>query len=171
MDYVVTGLTHRKGNPVSHSYGEPPPVQPQYQYPPKPKRKKWPWVLLVIGLLMVGGFVACTAAVGGAMNAAVAEKKFTYELSGEGSVQAGWAENSGSIVSSQVDLPWRKEVTFAQGTFATATLNATVTDGKTVTCKITDQDGKVVAEASTPGGSQAAIVTCTPSPMGAAPGH
>lgn len=43
---------------------------PQYQQAPPPKKRRiWPWVLLAVVLIPVVFFVACTAMVGGAVNA------------------------------------------------------------------------------------------------------
>lgn len=46
------------------------PYPPQYQQaPPQKRRRIWPWVLLAVVMVPILGFVACTALVGGAVNA------------------------------------------------------------------------------------------------------
>lgn len=82
--YPPHGQPHYQQQPGHPGY-------PQQGYPPAPppkKRKVWPWVLLAVVLVPILGFVACTAMVGGAINAVDEARKggtvalgetFTYQ--------------------------------------------------------------------------------------------
>lgn len=126
---------------------------------PAPRRKRrWPWVLLAFFLVIVGGFAACTAMVGGAINKidenAKTQVAVTYSVTGQGKASITYDTSTDAGVSSEsandARLPWSKDVTIS-GILKTPHVLATLgPDGGTVTCSIS-ANGKVLKSATSSG--------------------
>lgn len=140
----------------------------QQQSPPPPapkKRRKWPLVLLAFVVLSIGGFVACTAAVGSAVKSVSAPVTVRYELAGSGDASTiTYSTGAGVSQESTADLPWKKSVTFDNGFLAGTVLSAQNGDkGGNLTCKIVNETtGATIAEGTSSG--QYAVVSCQGTP-------
>ncbi|KUI17393.1 hypothetical protein AU191_08770 [Mycolicibacterium acapulense] len=124
--------------------------------PPPKKRLVWPWVLLAIFVVILLGFGACVAFVGGIANEIDKETKreveIIYGVTGSGrSVAITYSgRDFNTAQETAVDLPWNKSVVI-DGLGKTVTLTATNDmSGGTITCQIT-ADGKTIAEQTSSG--------------------
>jgi uncharacterized membrane protein len=131
------------------------PVSPP---PTTRKKRRWPWVLLAVFVLIIGGFTACTALVGTAVNkideSAKKQVTVTYSVTGQGSASITYDTSTGAGVSSEnannTPLPWSKDVVIS-GLLKTPNLIATLgADGGTVTCEIS-VNGQMLKTATSSG--------------------
>lgn len=145
------------------------PYPAHYPPPPPParrKRKAWPWVLGVIGVLMVVMFGSCMAAVNDAVEDAKKPVTITYEVTGDAPKVTimyttysggGWSSNTEDVTTLPAG-PWTKTAE-AEGFSAGGSLIvSTGMEGGTVTCKVTI-DGKEAKTATATG--QIASASCT----------
>lgn len=133
--------------------------QPQYpggqqqgyyppQQPPK-KRKTWLWVLLGFFVIIILGFVGCTALVGGAVKSVSDESErvvsVLYEVSGSGSASAitYTTQDVNVVQETDASLPWSKSVDISGlGKYVSLTASNSG-DGGEITCSV-KVDGKVI---------------------------
>ena len=112
---------------------------PQGDYPQQPPpRKKCQTalrVLLAIFVVIIAGFVACTASVGRAVNDAPKTRAMTYQLDGEGPATVTFTGNGGGMSQqSGTNLPFTTTVNASSFTVGlpTGTLGAS---GGDITCR------------------------------------
>jgi hypothetical protein len=160
------------GTTVSYPHsGYPHDGYPQ-QPPPKKKRHTALRILLAIVFVIIAGFVACTARVGKAVNDAQKPRTITYQLDGKGTVTVTYTRTGGGLSQqANVKLPFTADVS-ANG-FSVEILTGTLDQkGGDITCRILDQDKKVIAETKS-SGAFASCSASTPlpgtSPVGSTP--
>jgi hypothetical protein len=126
------------------------PYQQPYQ-PPKKKRRIWPWVLGIILVIIIGGFAACTAVVGTAVNEVDKESKttvkITYKVIGDGPAILTYDVNGKMTQDTNAQLPWTKEteVTGLSKYVSFSASNGIESGGGKITCQVL-RDGKVIIE-------------------------
>lgn len=152
------------------TYSTPPaPYSNHPSYPPPvvivQKKRIWPWVLLGVFLVMILGFVGCTALIGGAIVEAEKPVSVHYEITGDAADAdihySTWSD--GAMTSSSekaTTLPWVKDFT-AKGFGKGGTLTvSTGLDGGTVTCKVVI-DGKEAEARTATASGQLAHAVCS----------
>lgn len=143
------------------------------------KRRKWPWVLGGVALLVViiaassGGDrtnapVSPPASASAAPNAAQTTSNaadanqgstYTYKITGRGQASLTYTGQGGNIAQSTGHLPWSKTVNRDVFSYGSVTASVMGSSGP-LSCSITDETGRVVAENSSEGGSYASV-TCS----------
>lgn len=117
---------------------------------------------LAVMVLTMGAASSCGSGTIGASQAPTSKTQaITYTV--EGGTLAGNITYSSDGAGSQeqasdVKLPWTKTINVSSG-FALVSLLAQNSAGKSITCRITDADGKVIKEATSTG--KYAIASCS----------
>ena len=142
-----------------------------YQYPspvPRKRRRTGLPILLAVVLVIIAGFVACTASVRKAGSDAQAPHKLRYEVTGSGTASVTWISTGGGMSQQAgTKLPWSTDVTVSG--FSFSTLTATLDQhGGDVTCTIKDETGKTLTETKSAGpfASCSSNTPLTGSPVG-----
>lgn len=145
---------------MSRHYAPQPHHDRQYYAPAAPPRRRrvWPWVLGTLVVLVLA-FAGCAAAVGAGLDAATAPKAFTYAVESTGPVTVTSTDGSGTSTV-EADDGWSRDVELDG--FTPPQVLVQTYDSGTVTCRITDGSGAVVAEQTSNG--PGALAHCAPMP-------
>jgi hypothetical protein len=145
-----------------------------YHYPsPVPRKRSGTGlrILLAVVLVIIAGFVACTASVGKAGSGAQAPHRLRYEVAGFGTASVTWISTGGGVSEqANAKLPWSADVTVSGFSFSTLTARLDQHGGD-VTCTIKDDAGRTLTEtrSSGPFASCSSNTPVTGSPVGSTP--
>ncbi|MCL4445701.1 MAG: MmpS family protein [Actinobacteria bacterium] len=133
-----------------------------------PQKKKfytrvWFWLLVIVALGFGGCITVISVASVAVNKASTAKHTVVYSVTGSGTADITYDSftngNSGTSQDSGASIPWSKTIT-GSGLFNIYSLNATLSNGGTVTCSIT-VDGKQLSSHTSTG--QFAYADCTAS--------